>query len=46
MVKEKVNEAALKYLINKQGKKGQEIKYPYIEMADYLLPYNKQTIEE
>jgi len=46
MVKEKVNEAALKYLLNKQGKKGREIKYPYLEMANYLLPYNKQTIEE
>ena len=46
MVKEKVKEAALKYLINKQGKKGREINYPCLEMADYLLPYNKQTIEE
>ena len=46
IVKEKVSEAALKYLINKQGKKGREIKYPSLEMSEYLLPYNKQSIEE
>ena len=46
IVKEKVSEAALKYLINKQGKKGREIKYPFLEMSDYLLPFNNQSIEE
>merc|ERR1712240_489546 len=45
IVKERVSEAALKYLINKQGKKGREIKYPSLEMSEYLLPYNKQSIE-
>ena len=46
ILKEKVNEAALIYLVSKQVKKGREINYSYLEMADYLLPFNKQTIEE
>ena len=46
LVKENVNETALKYLINRQGKKGSETKYNYLEMAEYLLPFNKQSIEE
>ena len=46
ILKEKVNETALKYLVSKQGKKGREINYPSLEMSDYLLPFNKQTIEE
>ena len=46
ILKEKVNEAALIYLVSKQGKKGRETNYPYLEMADYLIPFNKQTIEE
>ena len=46
MLKEKVEKAALKYLLEKRGKKGSDIKFPYLEIADYLAPFNKQTIEE
>ena len=46
ILKEKVSEAALKYLINKQGKKGREIRYPFLEMSEYLLPFNKQSIQD
>ena len=46
MLKEKVEKAALKYLLEKRGKKGSEIEFDYLEMADYLAPFNKQTIEE
>ena len=34
-------------LLGKQGTKGSEIKHEYLEMADYLLPFNNHlTIEE
>ena len=47
ILKEKVRDAALKYLLEKQGKKGREINFSYLDMADYLLPFNnKQTIEQ
>ena len=47
IVKEKIRKTALEYLLNKQGKKGRENKYLYLEMEDYLLPFNdKQTIEQ
>ena len=38
---------ALRYLLDNRGKKGSEIEYRSLEMADYLLPFNnKLTIEE
>ena len=47
ILKEKIREAALDYLLDKQGKKGKENKFVYLEIAEYLLPLNnKQTIEE
>ena len=38
----RMNENALKYLLNKQKSKGKEIKYSEIQMAEYLLPINTQ----
>ena len=46
MVKERINENALNYLTQKQQRKGKEIIYKRIELADYLQPYNKLSIEE
>ena len=47
ILKEKIHEAALNYLLEKIGKKGKEIEYTSLEMAEYLLPFNKkQSIEE
>ena len=40
ILKEKTRETALKYLLAKQGKKGSEISYSCLEMAEYLLPHN------
>ena len=34
MLKEKIKEEALKHLLEKRGKKGGEINYSYLEMAD------------
>ena len=38
----RMNENALKYLLNKQKSKGKEIKYSEIQMAEYLLPIKTQ----
>ena len=47
MLNEKIRKAALFYLLEKQGIKGKNNKYSYLEMAEYLLPCNaKQTIEQ
>ena len=47
ILKEKVKESALKYLLEKQGKKGKEIEYTTLEMAEYLQPFgNKLTVAE
>ena len=47
ILKEKIKEEALKYLLEKRGKKGGEINYSYLEMAEYLLPFNnKLSIDE
>ena len=47
MLKQKVNNRALKYLTEKQRVKGKEIVYKKIEMAEYLSPLNSElTIEE
>ena len=42
MIKNKLSENALEYLLKKQGSKGKEIKYESLEMAEYLLPFNNQ----
>ena len=42
IIKEKISTRALNYLIEKQGKKGSEIAYSCIEMAEYLQPYNNE----
>ena len=46
ILKEKVEKAALEYLLEKRGKKGSQIEFNYLEMADYLAPFNKQSVEE
>ena len=47
MLKRRIKEVALKYLLDKKGKKGREIKNKSLEMADYLLPFNnKMSIQE
>ena len=38
MLKEKINELAFNYIIEKRGKKGSEIKFLSLRMSDYLLP--------
>ena len=40
MLKSKIVKNALTYLIEKQGKKGKEIKYACLEMEEYLQPIN------
>ena len=39
MIKCKIPEIALKYLLEKRGSKGKEIVYKKLEMAEYLMPY-------
>ena len=46
ILKIKSKESALRYLNEKKGKKGKEISYHNIEMAEYLLPYNKMSISQ
>ena len=47
IIKSKISEISLKYLLSKRSSKGKEISYEKIEMADYLMPYNKSlNIEE
>ena len=47
MLKEKINNLAFKYLMEKRGKKGKEIEYFSIRMADYLAPNMTEiTIKE
>ena len=47
IIKMKISEISLEYLLRKRGSKGKEIKYDRLEMADYLQPYNKTlTLEE
>ena len=40
------NIKALDYLMKKRGSKGKEITYKNIEMAEYLQPYSKISVEE
>ena len=46
LLKQRIKENALSYLINMQGSKGKEISYNEIQMKDYLLPFNNLTIPE
>ena len=47
ILKTKLKENAFRYLMQKRGKKGSEICYTKLEMAEYLLPYNASlTIEQ
>ena len=47
ILKENMEEAALAYLVGKQGEKGKEMKYTSLEMSEYLQPTNqKLSIEE
>ena len=47
ILKERIKENALKYLISKRGSKGKEIPYANIEMSEYLLPTNRNlSIED
>ena len=42
LLKEKIHVSALEYLTEKQGIKGQEIRYTCMEMSEYLLPTTKK----
>ena len=48
LVKEKCKQAAFSNLIEKQkaGSKGRDIKYSFLEMADYLLPQARISIKD
>ena len=46
LIRIKCNESALRYLLNKRGKKGSEIQYSELEMSEYLLPNEKFDISE
>ena len=46
MSKERISENALKYLTEKQMKKGKEITYSKIEIAEYLLPDSNLSTEQ
>ena len=47
MIKQKISEISLKYLLKKRNLKGKEISYDRLEMADYFMPYNEYlNIEE
>ena len=46
LIRIKCNESALRYLLNRRGKKGCEIRYPELEMSEYLLPNEKFDISE
>ena len=47
IIKSKIENLALNYLLKKQGLKGKEIVYKRLEMANYLMPQNEKIdIEE
>ena len=39
-IRSQITEKALEYLLKKRKSKGKEIKYPNLDMAEYLLPLN------
>ena len=40
LIKSRIKENALKYLLKRRGSKGQGIEYSALEMSEYLLPHN------
>ena len=47
LLKSAISKNALEYLLDKQGRKGSDIKYSHLGMADYLMPNNELlSIEE
>ena len=46
IIKEKIRKNALKYLLEKQSKKGGQIEYKNLEMAEYLQPTCEISIKE
>ena len=40
-IKSQISKKAFEYLINKRKRKGKEIEYTQLEMAEYLLPINR-----
>ena len=47
LLQESIRKKALQYLVEKQGRKGKEIKYLSLKMAEYLLPNSEiLTISE
>ena len=47
LLKERIKQKALEYLLKNRGMKGNEIEYRSLDMAEYLLPFNnKLKIEE
>ena len=47
MLKDRMRQNALVYLLGKQGQKGKEISYSILEMSEYLQPSNLAlTIEQ
>ena len=46
MIKQRISQVALEYLLDKRGKKGCEIKYSCLEMSEYLLPFNDMLTNE
>ena len=46
LIRKKCMELAYKYLMNKRGSKGKEIKYDRIQMAQYLLPNDQLEVKE
>ena len=45
MIRRKCKEKAYEYLLQKRGKKGNEIQYKSLRMAEYLLPNEELTVE-
>ena len=45
LIRNKCKERAYEYLMNKRGKKGQQISYTCLRMSEYLLPNEKLSIE-
>ena len=43
MIKMKLSEISLKYLLKKRSSKGKEIKFGRLKMTYYLQPYNKNV---
>ena len=46
IVRQKCEELAYRYLMNKRGSKGSKIKYEEIRMSEYLLPNDEFNIKE